>query len=148
MKVYFAGPFYPLRARLHRRLCGTDPGGWNRSFCPHEIPLPDPVTPKFIFDTDSRAVLEAHVVLALLDGPSVDDGTANEIGIFWSAMRSDPTKKGIIGLVTDTRVIRDRNMIDGKGINLFVRGCIEDSGVMVDNFQAALEQLLVWKSEA
>jgi hypothetical protein len=63
-------------------------------------------------------------------------------------MRSDPTKKGMIGLVTDTRVIRDRNMIDGKGINLFVRGCIEDSGVMVDNFQAALEQLLVWKSEA
>jgi len=149
MKVYFAGPLFTPYERAYIDDCAAQiRAAGIKVFVPHEIPLPDPVTPQFIFDTDSRAVLEAHVVLALLDGPSVDDGTANEIGIFWSAMRSDPTKKGMIGLVTDTRVIRDRNMIDGKGINLFVRGCIEDSGVMVDNFQAALEQLLVWKSEA
>lgn len=91
--------------------------------------------------------MTSNAVLALLDGPMVDDGTASEIGIFWAAMQSDPTKKGIVGLVTDTRVIRDRNMIDGKGINLFVRGCIEDVGQVVDKFDKAIEILRTWKSE-
>ena len=81
---------------------------------PHEIPLPDPVTAKFIFEVDSKEVMAANAVLALLDGPMVDDGTATEIGIFWAAMRSDKSKKGIVGLVTDTRVIRDRNMMMGR----------------------------------
>ncbi len=91
--------------------------------------------------------MTSNAVLALLDGPMVDDGTASEIGIFWAAMQSDPSKKGIVGLVTDTRVIRDRNMIDGKGINLFVRGCIEDVGQVVDKFDKAIEILRTWKSE-
>jgi nucleoside 2-deoxyribosyltransferase len=91
--------------------------------------------------------MSSNAVLALLDGPMVDDGTASEIGIFWAAMQSDPSKKGIVGLVTDTRVIRDRNMIDGKGINLFVRGCIEDVGQVVDKFDKAIEILRTWKSE-
>jgi len=91
--------------------------------------------------------MTSNAVLALLDGPMVDDGTASEIGIFWAAMQSDPSKKGIVGLVTDTRVIRDRNMIDGKGINLFVRGCIEDVGQVVDKFDKALNILRTWKSE-
>ncbi len=91
--------------------------------------------------------MRSNAVLALLDGPMVDDGTASEIGIFWAAMQSDPSKKGIVGLVTDTRVIRDRNMIDGKGINLFVRGCIEDVGQVVDKFDKAIEILRTWKSE-
>ena len=91
--------------------------------------------------------MSSNAVLALLDGPMVDDGTASEIGIFWAAMQSDPSKKGIVVLVTDTRVIRDRNMIDGKGINLFVRGCIEDVGQVVDKFDKAIEILRIWKSE-
>jgi nucleoside 2-deoxyribosyltransferase len=91
--------------------------------------------------------MTSNAVLALLDGPMVDDGTASEIGIFWAAMQSDASKKGIVGLVTDTRVIRDRNMIDGKGINLFVRGCIEDVGQVVDKFDKAIEILRTWKSE-
>lgn len=91
--------------------------------------------------------MTSNAVLALLDGPMVDDGTASEIGIFWAAMQSDPSKKGIVGLVTDTRVIRDRNMIDGKGINLFVRGCVEDVGQVVDKFDKAIEILRTWKSE-
>jgi hypothetical protein len=62
-------------------------------------------------------------------------------------MRSDKSKKGIIGLVTDTRVIRDRNMIDGKGINLFVRGCVEDAGYVIDNFDKAVPILQKWRAE-
>jgi nucleoside 2-deoxyribosyltransferase len=148
MKIYFAGPLFTPYERTFIDQCAKrmrDAG--MEVFVPHEIPLPDPVTPKFIFETDAREVLGANVVLALLDGPMVDDGTANEIGIFWSEMRHDKSKKGMIGLVTDTRVIRDRNMIDGKGINLFVRGCVEDAGYVVDSFDKAFEILLKWQQE-
>ena len=148
MKVYFAGPLFTPYERSYIDACARRLREIGIVvFVPHEIPLPDPVTPSFIFEVDSREVLAADAVLALLDGPMVDDGTATEIGIFWSAMRFDKSKKGIVGLVTDTRVIRDRNMIDGKGINLFVRGCIEDVGKVVDDFEAAFEILKAWHEE-
>jgi nucleoside 2-deoxyribosyltransferase len=133
MRIYFAGPLFTPYERSFIDQCAAQLRSEGfEVFVPHEIPLPDPVTAEFIFDVDSKEVLKANAVLALLDGPMVDDGTASEIGIFWAAMRTDPSKKGIVGLVTDTRVIRDRNMIDGKGINLFVRGCVEDVGEVVD----------------
>ena len=149
MRIYFAGPLFTPYERSYIDECAAKMRAAGMEvFVPHEIPLPDPITPKFIFDTDAEQVLAADAVLALLDGPMVDDGTASEIGIFWSAMRSDPSKKGIVGLVTDTRVIRDRNMIDGKGINLFVRGLVEDAGEVVDNFDTAFEILLRWQDES
>ena len=148
MKVYFAGPLFTPYERAFIDECAASMRAAGLEvFVPHEIPLPEPVTPQFIFDTDVREVLEANAILALLDGPMVDDGTASEIGIFWSAMRTDSSKKGIVGLVTDTRVIRDRNMVDGKGINLFVRGCVEDAGHVVETFDAALNTLLQWQRE-
>ncbi len=148
MRIYFAGPLFTPYERSFIDECAAKMRQVGMEvFVPHEIPLPDPVTPEFIFKIDSCEVLKADAVLALLDGPMVDDGTASEIGIFWATMKHDASKKGIIGLVTDTRVIRDRNMIDGKGINLFVRGCIEDVGAVVDNFDKALEILLKWQSE-
>ena len=148
MKIYFAGPLFTPYERAFIDACAKrlrDAG--MDVFVPHEIPLPDPVTPAFIFSVDSIEVLRADAVLALLDGPMVDDGTASEIGIFWNEMRHDKSKKGIVGLVTDTRVIRDRKMIDGKGINLFVRGCIESSGSVVDNFEEAFSILKAWNDE-
>ncbi len=149
MKIYFAGPLFTPYERSYIDSCAKrlrDAG--MEVFVPHEIPLPAELTPKFIFDIDSKHVLWADAVLALLDGPMVDDGTANEIGIFWNEMRHDKSKKGIVGLVTDTRVIRDRRMVDGKGINLFVRGCIEDAGAVVEGFDAAFEILLKWHQES
>lgn len=148
MRIYFAGPLFTPYERSFIDQCAAQLRGEGfEVFVPHEIPLPDPVTAKFIFEVDSKEVLAANAVLALLDGPMVDDGTATEIGIFWAAMRADKSKKGIVGLVTDTRVIRDRNMIDGKGINLFVRGCVEDVGQVVDRFEKALSILRSWKAE-
>jgi nucleoside 2-deoxyribosyltransferase len=148
MRIYFAGPlFTPYERDFIDKCAAKMRAAGMEVFVPHEIPLPDPVTPAFIFKIDSEQVLKADAVLALLDGPMVDDGTASEIGIFWAAMQTDSTKKGIVGLVTDTRVIRDRNMIDGKGINLFVRGCVEDVGEVVDTFEKGFAILLKWQSE-
>jgi nucleoside 2-deoxyribosyltransferase len=148
MRIYFAGPlFTPYERDFIDQCAAKMRAAGMEVFVPHEIPLPDPVTPEFIFKIDSEQVLKADAVLALLDGPMVDDGTASEIGIFWAAMQNDSTKKGIVGLVTDTRVIRDRNMIDGKGINLFVRGCVEDVGEVVDSFEKGFAILKKWQSE-
>jgi nucleoside 2-deoxyribosyltransferase len=77
-------------------------------------------------------------VLALLDGPMVDDGTACEIGIFYALMQSDPTKKGVVGLLTDLRGSRGESI----GVNLFVQGCIEATGgEVVSSFHDALAAL-------
>ena len=148
MRIYFAGPlFTPYEREFIDKCAAKMRAAGMEVFVPHEIPLPDPVTPEFIFKIDSEQVLKADAVLALLDGPMVDDGTASEIGIFWAAMQTDSTKKGIVGLVTDTRVIRDRNMIDRKGINLFVRGCVEDVGEVVDSFEKGFTILKKWQTE-
>ena len=68
----------------------------------------------------------------------VDDGTACEIGIFYALMQSDPTKKGVVGLLTDLRGSRG----ESNGLNLFVEGCIEASGGdIVSSFEDALAAL-------
>ena len=80
----------------------------------------------------------ANAVLALLDGPMVDDGTACEIGIFYALMQSDPSKKGVVGLLTDLRGSRG----ESSGLNLFVEGCIRATGgEVVGSFDDALAAL-------
>ena len=80
-------------------------------------------------------------MLAILDGPSVDDGTACEIGMFHALMQSDPSKRGIIGLLTDIRGTRG----ESTGVNLFVRGTIEDVGRIVTSFEEARDVLRAWR---
>lgn len=148
MRIYFAGPLFTPYERSYIDECAAKMRAVGMEvFVPHEIPLPENVTAKFIFDLDADQVLHADAVLALLDGPMVDDGTANEIGIFWASMRHDKSKKGIVGLATDSRVNRAGDTIDGKGINLFVRGCVEDVGEVVDNFESAFVILQRWQKE-
>ncbi len=149
MKIYFAGPLFTSYERSYIAQCAKrlrDAG--MEVFVPHEISLPkEGNIQKFVFDIDSKHVLWADAVLALLDGPMVDDGTCVEIGIFWNEMQHNKSKKGIVGLVNDSRIIRNNEHLDGKGINLFVRGAIEDVGEVVEGFDAAFEILLKWHRE-
>lgn len=148
MRIYFAGPLFTPYERSFIDQCAAKlRAAGIEVFVPHETPLPETNLAEFIFKIDAENVVGADAVLALLDGPMVDDGTANEIGIFWATMQHYPKKKGIVGLVTDSRVLRASSNIDGKGINLFVRGCIEDVGMIVETFDEALEILLRWKAE-
>ena len=73
---------------------------------------------------DAGGVESADAVLAVLDGPSVDDGTACEIGLFYGLKQRDPERKGVVGLLTDLRGERRGDF----AVNLFVRGCIDASG--------------------
>jgi len=149
VKVYFAGPlFTPYerefidRSAAHLRAAGFD------VFVPHEheLALDGTVTAARIFAKDWAALREANAVLAILDGPMIDDGTACEIGIFHGLMQSDESKKGVVGLVTDLRATRDSEREgEARGLNLFVVGCIEAGGTICTSLDSAQAVLESWR---
>jgi hypothetical protein len=112
-------------------------------FVPHEHELAEVETrSEVIFAKDWDGLAPADAVLAILDGPMVDDGTACEVGIFYALMQSDPSKHGIVGLLTDIRGTRG----ESNGVNLFVEGCILASGgSIVNDLDAAVTLLNTWR---
>jgi nucleoside 2-deoxyribosyltransferase len=137
VKIYFAGPLFATYERgfidecaVRLRAEGFD------VFVPHEheLALTD-VTSESIFAKDMEGLGSADAVVALLDGPMIDDGTACEIGIFWGLAQSDPSKKGVIGLNTDFRGARNR----------FVRGCIGRMGEIVTSIDEVVAILHGWE---
>ena len=150
MKIYFAGPLFTEYERDYisnkadiLRANGIDP------FVPHESKFPEDPNEtrsraKLCLDKDFYGINGANAMLALINGTEVDDGTACEIGIFHSLMRTDSTKKGIVSLHGDWRTRPDG---EGKELNAFVKGCIEDVGVICTSLEDAIAQLKIWKNE-
>ena len=127
LKIYFAGPlFTPYERSFIDECAAALRADGFEVFVPHEHELTTgvDVTAAWIFAKDRPGIERADAMLAILDGPSVDDGTACEIGMFHALMQSDPSKKGIVGLLTDIRGMRG----ESTGVNLFVQGAIEDVG--------------------
>ncbi len=98
-RIYLSGPLFSageiawgerLRAFLSERLEDTE------VVWPHEI-IPDGTDPEQIFRANLRALDRCDLMVAILDGPQVDDGTAWEIGYFFSQ------GKKILGIRTDFR---------------------------------------------
>ena len=144
MRVYLAGPLFSdaerawldgLAARLRGE--GID------CFVPHEhFGELTELSPGEVFRVDTEGVRSADVLLAWLDGPVVDDGTACEIGIFAQLVASgDPKYLGIVGLVTDLRLQRRRGNAVGDGMNLFVVGAIESAGRLCWSVDEAVAEL-------
>jgi nucleoside 2-deoxyribosyltransferase len=140
MRIYFAGPLFTPYERGYIDECAAQlrADGFE-VFVPHEHELAQSnTTAEWIFGKDMDGLGPANAVLALLDGPMVDDGTACEIGIFYALQQSDPTKKGVVGLLTDLRGSRG----ESSGVNLFVEGCIEATGgSIVNSFDEAFDAL-------
>lgn len=147
LKLYLAGPLFSDAERawldgVAERLRGE---GFD-CFVPHEHfgegPAPSPTE---VFRIDAAGVRGANVLVAWLDGPMVDDGTACEIGMFAQLVASgDPQYRGIVGIVSDWRVVRRRGRVEGDGMNLFVVGAIESAGTVcwsIDDAVAALHRL-------
>ena len=143
MRVYFAGPLFTPYERSFIDECAARlRADGIEVFVPHEnaLALPD-TKPATIFKKDWDGLASADAVVALLDGPLVDDGTACEIGIFYGLMQSDAGRKGIVGLLTDLRAGLGR---EGHGLNLFVLGCLEPGGTVCHSLDEVLAQLERW----
>ncbi len=143
MRVYFAGPLFTPYERSFIDECAARlRADGIEVFVPHENALATGDTsPATIFAKDWAGLSNADAVLALLDGPTVDDGTACEIGMFYALMQSDPTKKGIVGLLTDLRSTLGH---EGHGLNLFVQGCVEAGGKIHGSLDEVVETLTAW----
>ena len=144
MLIYVAGPLFSEAERawldaLAARLRGE---GFD-CFVPHEnFSELKELTPGEVFRVDAQGVRRANVLLAWLDGPVIDDGTACEIGMFAELVASgDPRYRGIVGLVTDLRLQRRRGGAVGDGMNLFVMGAIEAHGRLCWSVDEAIEAL-------
>jgi len=144
MRIYFAGPLYTPYERGYIDACATRLRDEDfEVFVPHEHALAaiDGVAPAGIFAKDWAGIVAADVMLALLDGPAIDDGVACEIGIFHGLMQSDSRRRVVVGLLTDMRGMRG-----GQDVNPFVRGCIEaGGGSIVHSLDEALALLRAWR---
>jgi nucleoside 2-deoxyribosyltransferase len=147
VRIYVAGPLFSQAERswldaLARRL--RDEGF--DCFVPHEhFDEIVELTPAEVFRLDAAGLRDSNALLAWLDGPSVDDGTSVEIGMFAELVASGgPDYRGIVGLVTDLRLERRRGNAPGDGMNLFLTGAIGATGSVcwsVDDAVAALHGL-------
>ena len=144
MRIYVAGPLFTEaeRAWLDVLAVRLRAEGWN-CFFPHEhFAKPVELSPEEVYRADAEGVRAADALLAWLDGPGVDDGTAAEIGMFAQLHAQDPARwRGIVGLVTDLRAQRRRGSAPGDGINLFVVGAILASGEICWSVEEAVEAL-------
>ncbi len=84
-KIYLSGPLFSaaevawgkqLLAHLGEHL------GNAKIIWPHEI-VPEGAKPEHIFAANLQALNQCDLMVAILDGPQVDDGTAWEIGYFF-----------------------------------------------------------------
>jgi len=109
VRVYFAGPLFTPYERSFIDECAARlRADGIEVFVPHENALAaGDTSPATIFHKDWDGLVGADAVVAVLDGSMVDDGTACEIGIFYALMQGDPTKKGIVPLITCCRGILD-----------------------------------------
>ena len=147
MLIYLAGSIFTPYERAFLDECATRlrAEGFD-VFVPHERKelVGVDVTAEAVFAADAGGVVDADAVLAVLDGPSVDDGTACEIGLFYGLKQRDPERSGVVGLLTDLRGERRGEF----AINLFVRGCIDASGgAVVDSLDDAIAILGRWRSD-
>ena len=143
MRVYVAGPLFSEaeRAWLDALAARLRADGFE-CFVPHEqfreAPAP---TVEAVYGIDTDGLRSCDALVAWLDGPMVDDGTACEIGMFAERCAAG-SARGIVGIATDLRLARRRERdVAGGGMNLFVAGAIESCGRIVHDVDAAVDAL-------
>ena len=145
MRVYFAGPLFTPYERSFIDECAARLRAEGIDvFVPHENALAaGDTSAATIFKKDWAGLSDADAVVALLDGPLVDDGTACEIGMFAELVRSGGEQyRGIVAIATDLRLERRREKgVVGGGMNLFVGGAIQSCGAVVSSVDEVVARL-------
>ena len=99
MKVYIAGPLFTEGERWFLEKIDEICAQRNlKTFLPHRDGDESKSCPE-IFEQDLKELKSADMVIAVLDGPDVDSGTAFEIGV------ASALGKYIIGIKTDFRAM-------------------------------------------
>ena len=136
MKIYQAGPLFSHAERMWHRMLKEE-----LEKAGHEVVWPGDLinqgmvdewgidTPSMILKTDSEALAGCDAVVALLDGPQVDDGTAWEIGFAYA--------KGIpvYGIRTDFRNAGDSRF---SMVNSMVEASLEQMAINVSDLLSML----------
>jgi nucleoside 2-deoxyribosyltransferase len=145
VRLYVAGPLFAEAERLwldsfaaRLRSEGFD------CFVPHEhFPELANVTVEDVYRIDADGLRSANALVAWVDGPMCDDGTACEIGMFAQLVESGGDQyKGIVAIATDLRLQRRRERgVVGDGMNLFVAGAIASCGTVVHSVDDAVAAL-------
>jgi nucleoside 2-deoxyribosyltransferase len=132
MRVYVAGPlFTEAERRFNAALAERLRAAGHEVFLPQDVPQDDsPGYAARIFEADLRGLLWATAVVAVCDGPLVDDGTAWEIG--HACARQVP----VIGLRTDSRAIGRE-----ERVNLMIQQSVRWLVTTVDDVVAKLREL-------
>ncbi len=147
MKIYLAGPLFSeaeqewlrrLRDRIEE--CGRALGRIVEVIWPYELIDQEEIeklgemAKQEVFERCKSNLDRSDVLVALLDGPQVDDGTAWEIGYFFSIRE----RSRLIGIRTDLR-----NAGDSR--SSVINAMIEMScGRVVRSVEELLETLSAW----
>jgi nucleoside 2-deoxyribosyltransferase len=134
-KIYLSGPLFSrseiawgqlVKSFLKDRLENAE------IIWPHEI-VPCHAKPAQIFQANLQALSEADIMVAMLDGPQVDDGTAWEIGYFFMQ------DKKILGLRTD---FRRAGETDNSRVNLMIECSCQGMASSLEELASDLKRLL------
>lgn len=146
MKIVFTGIAATPYAREYlSNAAATLRGRGHDVFVPHEGGWAPPAEPaaenRFDFQATYAALREADLLLAILDGYTVDDAVATQIGIFYTLAREGERPRRIAGLLHDTRVAGWSWSGEDRALTPQIRQCIREFGAVYPNFYAALSVL-------
>lgn len=116
-------------------------------FVPHEGRWGSPENPgevnHFDVETTYEALDQADLLIAVLDGYTVDDAVAAQIGAFYVYARTGDRPRRIAGLLHDTRVAGWDWRGADRALNPQIRESIREFGAIYPNFETVLEVLEV-----
>ena len=103
MRLYVAGPLFSEAERAWLdALAGRLRAEGFECFVPHEsFPELTDVSVDAVYRIDAEGLRSANALVAWLDGPIVDDGTACEIGMFAELVRSGGTASYVLHVIDD-----------------------------------------------
>jgi nucleoside 2-deoxyribosyltransferase len=135
-KIYLSGPLFSrgeiawgerVKSFLEDRLEDME------IIWPHEI-IPCTAQPRQIFQANLEALSECDIMVAMLDGPQVDDGTAWEVGCFFMQ------GKKILGIRTD---FRRAGETENSRVNLMIecscQGIVSSLEELASNLKEAFD---------
>ncbi len=133
-REYISNAAATLRQRGHQVFVPHE-GGWQAPANPSERDC-------FDFEATFQAVRDADLLMAVLDGYTVDDAVAAQIGAFHAYARADRARqRRIIGILHDTRVAGWDWAGGDRALSPQIRTSILELGAIYPNFKKAFESL-------